>query len=251
MAVPFPSPRSGSAPSGRSRLPQIRSDASQITINASRVASLYKRRRRAEEPNRRLARPARSRRITRACDASHSQRRIRPGSVLVLSGLPDAYRPDSATTSSSRVAMLIHPHLRPRHDARWGANQNEATGQSKGASQGEAMRKRAVDIGARRGDQQHLEAGNRAQPGQGTDQGALAEKTVSNGCGFEAEEPWAAAEMVGRLLERRCAVDGKARGGRTLDAEAFANSARHSGLRSRRQSSLGISRALRGGWVRS
>ena len=103
------------------RTPQTRSDASQITINASRVASLYKRRA-GRGPNRRLACPARSRRIAclrcKPLTAANSSR-IRPRSFR----LPEAYRPASAATSSSRVVMLIHPISAPADDARWGANQ--------------------------------------------------------------------------------------------------------------------------------
>ena len=103
------------------RTPQIRSDASQITINASRVASLYKRRA-GRGPNRRLACPARSRRIAclrcKPLTAANSSR-IRPRSFR----LPEAYRPASAATSSSRVVMLIHPISAPADDARWGAIQ--------------------------------------------------------------------------------------------------------------------------------
>ncbi len=72
------------ATSGRSRLPQTRSDAYQITINPRGwhhyISDAPAEGRTADWPARRGAD------ASRACDASHSQRRIRPGSVLVPSG---------------------------------------------------------------------------------------------------------------------------------------------------------------------
>ena len=64
---------------------------------------------------------------------------------------------------------------------------------------------RPVGVSSSTGDQQHLEADSRAQPGQGADQRALAEKTVSNGC---ARAEAMAAAGVGRCgcLSRRYAL---------------------------------------------
>ena len=77
--------------------------------------------------------------------------------------------------------------------------------------------RRAVDIGARQGTSNTLRQATELSRVKGRIK-ALAEKTVSNGC-TEAEA-MAAAEMVGRLLERYALSMEKLEAD-ALDAEAF------------------------------
>jgi hypothetical protein len=119
----------------------------------------------------------------RACDASHSQRRIRPGSVLVPSGCQKRTVLPSAATSSSRVAMLIHPVSAPADDARWGANQ---------------MRQRVRP-------REHLRRGN-AQIASWTGANSLVFGLGDQACSVFGQEQRLSHEALGRLLHG-CHVD--------------------------------------------